>query len=199
LAATPILVIGSPNDWSDYESGSINVPIHFVAKPARRHSLLAGIAAALNHGASSPEAVSGPSNTSTRMRVLVAEDNKVNQWVTRTVLEKLGCEVEIVESGEDACSAAARVSYHCIFMDCHMPGMDGVEAAKRIRVHSAVPIIGLSASTQDEQRRACLDAGMDAFVTKPVSRSGLERVLQNFRPKAEEDAISLVAPAALLQ
>jgi CheY-like chemotaxis protein len=101
----------------------------------------------------------------------VAEDNKVNQHVARAFLEKLGCQVDIVENGRYACSALEREAYDLVLMDCHMPVMDGFEAAHKIRQMQTgkprTPIIALTAAVLSEERQQCFAAGMDDFLGKP--------------------------------
>ena len=105
------------------------------------------------------------------LKILIAEDNAVNQLVTNTMLEKLGYNADSVANGEEALEALYRQSYDVILMDVHMPEMDGIEATRRIRrewKERGPYVIGVTASALPDDRRACLAAGMDDFVTKPV-------------------------------
>jgi len=106
-------------------------------------------------------------------RVLLAEDNRVNQMVAIRMLEKLGCEVVPVCNGLEALEAAASEDFDLVFMDWQMPEMDGVEATHRIREldgpRSEIPIIALTANAIKGDREACLAAGMNDHVPKPVS------------------------------
>ncbi|WP_299641824.1 hybrid sensor histidine kinase/response regulator [Devosia sp.] len=106
------------------------------------------------------------------MKILVAEDNTTNQLVARRLLEKLGHTVDVVSDGVEAVEAVMSHSYDAILMDLSMPKMDGIAATMRIRQiggpSGAVPIIALTANAMDEDRQACLDAGMTGFVTKPI-------------------------------
>ena len=115
-------------------------------------------------------------------RVLVAEDNKVNQLVARKILEKLGCQVDIVENGQQAVEAVAQGDYDLVLMDCQMPVMDGYEASQQIRLSEQsgierIPIIALTANAMKGDRDKCLEAGMDEYVTKPLIISELEQTL----------------------
>ena len=117
--------------------------------------------------------------------VLVAEDNDVNQKVAAKILEKLGYSVELAENGREALAACARRRYDAVLMDGQMPGMDGYEATRRIRLretHGArrVPIIAMTASAMKGDREKCLEAGMDDYVSKPVTPEALEAVLRKW-------------------
>jgi CheY-like chemotaxis protein len=110
-------------------------------------------------------------------RLLLAEDNLVNQKVARGALEKLGYKVDIVSNGADALSAWETGRYHLILMDCQMPVMDGYQAAREIRSRETggarVPIIALTADAMNGAQQQCLAAGMDDYLTKPLNRDRL--------------------------
>jgi two-component system sensor histidine kinase/response regulator len=113
--------------------------------------------------------------------VLIVEDNEVNQLVAREMVTKLGYRVRIVGDGVEAVAAVSGTSFDAVLMDCHMPVMDGFGATAAIRsmpgAASRVPIIAMTAGAQDEDRRRCLEAGMDDFLTKPVDMTALEDTL----------------------
>ncbi|HEX5925524.1 MAG TPA: PAS domain S-box protein [Baekduia sp.] len=115
-------------------------------------------------------------------RVLVAEDNEVNQQVAMLTLRRRGFAVDVVGDGVEAVAASERVAYDLIFMDCHMPRMDGfaATAAIRARKDAAVPIIAMTASSMPEDRERCRVAGMDDFVAKPVRPDDLDAVLRRW-------------------
>jgi len=117
--------------------------------------------------------------------VLVAEDDQVNQMVVEEMLKLLGCEVDVVGDGAAACRAVAESHYDLVFMDCHMPVMDGYEATRRIRRDEQrhgrrVTIVALTADALDSDRERCHEAGMDAFMTKPVSSSQLSATIERW-------------------
>ena len=116
------------------------------------------------------------------LRVLVVEDNIINQKVAMMLLKKFGCVVDVVANGQEALDAVVRIPYEIIFMDCHMPEMDGFEATRAIRARklTEAPIIAMTAAVLDEERQACLDAGMDDFIGKPVLVNTLERMLSKW-------------------
>ena len=115
------------------------------------------------------------------MRVLVAEDNQVNQLFMRTLLRKSGHTVDIAETGAEALKAVQQTNYDVVLMDVQMPEMDGLTATRRIRSlpapHSDIPIIALTANAMSQHRLECLEAGMNDFVSKPVDRVKLHGVL----------------------
>lgn len=118
--------------------------------------------------------------------ILLAEDNEINQEVAKGMLERLNCAVDIAINGEDALIKIKNKSYHLIFMDCHMPVMDGFMASQKIRDYemqqksSRVPIIALTASAMQGDRERCLNAGMDDYLTKPFVRKDLQSVMQQW-------------------
>ena len=119
------------------------------------------------------------------LSVLVAEDDQVNQMVVEGMLTMLGCDVEVVGDGQVAAEAAARGDYDIVFMDCHMPLVDGYEATRRIRKHelahgARVPIVALTADALASDRERCINSGMDDFMTKPVSPAQLARVIKRW-------------------
>lgn len=122
-----------------------------------------------------------------RGRVLVAEDNALNLEITRLFLESMGLDVVSAGDGAEAISACQSTQPDLILMDCEMPGIDGLEATRRIRADAPlrrVPIIALTAHALPEDRQACLDAGMDDYLSKPVDRLRLYRALRPWLPAA---------------
>ncbi len=128
-----------------------------------------------------------PQEPSAPRRILVADDNEINQVVACKFLQKLGYQVEVARSGKEAIESLARTSYDAVLMDCEMPEMDGYEATSLIRQQKSdhrLPIIALTGNASPEDAQRCRDAGMDDVVTKPVTlpalRIALDRLLQAF-------------------
>jgi signal transduction histidine kinase/DNA-binding response OmpR family regulator len=117
------------------------------------------------------------------LRILLVEDNKVNQRVALTMLERLGFLADAVDNGFDALSALESATYDLVLMDVQMPEMDGYEITRRIRaadprvLNPGIPIIAMTAHVQDRDRDACLAAGMNDFVSKPIRLDALSAIL----------------------
>lgn len=118
------------------------------------------------------------------IRLLVVDDNPVNQKVAVKMLEKLGHRVDVAGNGQEALTALARHRYNLVFMDCQMPEMDGFETTRMIRTHEQpgdhLPIIAMTANAMHGDREHCLSAGMDDFVSKPVKSQDLSTVLSRW-------------------
>ncbi len=135
------------------------------------------------------------------LKVLVAEDNPMNQKVVRLILEKLQCEVDIAVGGAEAIQAAAKKTYDIIFLDCQMPGVDGYEAVRRIREAEAgkqgTPVVALTAHAMASDREKCLAAGMDDYLSKPISLEEMGRTLEKWSSgRKVAEAPTRVATAA---
>jgi two-component system, sensor histidine kinase and response regulator len=140
------------------------------------------------------------------LRILLAEDNHVNQKVAVRLLEKRGHQVVLVENGADALAALARESFDLVFMDVHMPGMDGIEATIAIRAHEKLtgqhqPIVAMTAAATVSDQQRCLAAGMDGTLAKPIDLVKLDQVLmlyadrraQTFKPPPQKPVPALVS------
>lgn len=116
--------------------------------------------------------------------VLIAEDHPVNQRVIQGMVEKLGLRAEIVSNGLEAVHAVCHRHYAAILMDCQMPEMDGIEATKFIRGNEEsigrIPIVAVTAFGHDDDRRRCLEAGVDEFMVKPIRMEALADVLRRW-------------------
>lgn len=127
------------------------------------------------------DAVTQPAHR--RCRILLVEDNRVNQIVASGLLQKMGHEVDHAENGERALAALALKPYDLVLMDCQMPVMDGYEATRRIRQNpqwSQLPVIAVTANVMSGDREECLAAGMDDYITKPYNRKILGDVIQRW-------------------
>ncbi len=135
-------------------------------------------------------------------RILLAEDNRVNQQVAVGILRKLGCRhVDVAANGTEALRAAAGGRHDLILMDVQMPEMDGLTAARRIRSGAAgqgaalVPIVALTAHATGEDRERCLAAGMNDYLAKPVTPEALCRALERWLPRDGVESASGACPA----
>ena len=147
-------------------------------------------------GAHAPEAAAAllaapvklaPAPVQASLNVLVAEDNPVNQRVATAMLKRRGHEVTIAGNGAEAVALIAERTFDAVFMDVQMPEMDGLEATQAIRRAEAgtgrhLPIIAMTAHAMNGDRERCLAAGMDDYLTKPVSIAGIDRVLAALAP-----------------
>jgi len=154
---------------------------HSVRTPVRRGALREAVLAALGLHRSDPPDVPAPDGGPTRsLCILVAEDNPVHQRAATLLLTRLGHRVDVVPDGELAVDAILGTDYDLVLMDLHMPRLDGIAATRRVRLHrpgDRPRIVALTAGATDDNRRACLHAGMNGFLTKPVEARDLVRVI----------------------
>jgi PAS domain S-box-containing protein len=128
-------------------------------------------------------------------RLLLAEDNEVNTLLAIKQFKRFGLEATVVSNGRAAVDACANEPFDIIFMDCNMPVMDGFEATKAIRQSATdggrhIPIVAMTANASTTDRDACIAAGMDDFVTKPVSLPDLRMLLERWLPEVAEGAVT---------
>jgi len=166
-------------------SGSHSRIAAYLSKPVRRAELIDTVAAVVAAG-SRPAAQFPPPPAAaplpgTGSRVLVAEDNPVNQLVAAAMLKRLGYQSDVVANGHEAVQSLAHIPYLAVLMDCQMPEMNGYEASMEIRRREGtgwhIPIVAVTASAIKGDEERCLAAGMDAYVTKPVTVETLGTVL----------------------
>ena len=153
----------------------------YLIKPLRRASVAARVQAALHPETEIEAAAPAPVEDerarpegASGLRVLLAEDNPVNAMLALALLKREGCVVDRVSTGEEALSALNRAPYDLVLMDVRMPRLDGLEATRIFRARGGViPIIALTANAFEEDRRRCLEAGMDDFLSKPLDPGSL--------------------------
>ena len=164
----------------------------WLPKPVRLAALHAAIARAASADAGERDpadadaASRAPRPLADRGRVLVVEDNELNQVVARGLVERLGFTTAVAANGSDALDALRREHYDVVLMDCHMPVMDGFAATRRIREsergRTRLPVVALTASATVSDRERCLSAGMDDHLAKPIDADALAAVLDRWVP-----------------
>ncbi|MDA8243753.1 MAG: PAS domain S-box protein [Elusimicrobia bacterium] len=174
--------LGREMTREELEGENISVCIH---KPTRPSTLLRAVNSAL-FGEAGQESAQAPkrepSPLSRYFRILLAEDNPVNQKVAMRQLEKLGYEASLAANGLEAVAAVKDSSFDLVLMDCQMPEMDGFQATREIRRLQAdeqrrMPIIAMTANALQGDKEKCLEAGMDAYIPKPVRIEQLETLI----------------------
>ena len=174
--------------------------LNYLTKPVRQADLCRAVLDALGAPRSAPPRapVSEIAQPAHGTRVLLAEDNTVNQMVAVAMLNKLGCIVEVVRNGREALAAMTPGRFDIVLMDCQMPEMDGFEATRTLRTLEAeggrarIPVIALTANALEGDRERCLNAGMDDYLAKPYKPEHLKNMLNTWSAGA-----SAPAPAAI--
>ncbi|MFK7958662.1 MAG: EAL domain-containing protein [Lysobacterales bacterium] len=197
--AALMVLSSSVQDISAHKIQSSGINRH-LSKPVRQDTLLSGLLQhipQLEAANDLPLAGSQSVDKLPDLRLLLAEDNPVNQEVALAMLEPLGCAVEVAHDGHEALSAVKNQAFNVILMDCHMPGMDGFEATRQIRQQEQadgtgpVTIIALTADVQKGIEQQCRDAGMSGYLSKPFDQ---EKLLSTIRHWAAAQAASITAP-----
>ena len=161
-----------------------------LQKPVRQHQMLACLREVMGEIVS-VTANMNPVTEKLRGKILLAEDNLVNQEVTISMLMSLGCEVDLAGNGLEAVEAADRDTYDLILMDCHMPEMDGFDASSQIRLmereqgQNPVTIVALTADVEKGIKARCQATGMDDYMSKPFTRKRLASILKRWLPLEE--------------
>jgi CheY-like chemotaxis protein len=203
IRGTVLVMLTSVGHWDTVrhtESASIDA---CLSKPVRQSQLFNTLATAWSKKLH--VAIADPARPASRIadmksvlaarsadwpiRVLVAEDNVVNQKVAVRMLERLGLRADVAANGREAVSMFELLPYDLVFMDCQMPEMDGYEAAGEIRRREGpgrhVAIIAMTADAMAGCREQCLEAGMDDFISKPVAMEALFEALRRWAPVKE--------------
>jgi CheY-like chemotaxis protein len=188
-----VVMLTSERRPGDVDRGRALGVVAHLLKPVRHDQLLRTVQAAIGRPAEQAPPAPGPrgaaSDASKPLRVLVAEDNPVNQRLAEALLVRRGHEVVLVGNGREAIAACAAGPFDLVFMDVQMPEMDGFEATAAIRSAERgsgghVPIVAMTAHAMRGDRERCLDSGMDDYITKPISLSELDRVLERVETQA---------------
>ncbi|HEV2963865.1 MAG TPA: two-component regulator propeller domain-containing protein [Candidatus Angelobacter sp.] len=197
LAATAIMMLTSDDyHGTALRCAEMNVGAYLI-KPVKQSELLAALRRALVSPkaviASRPVAPAAPIDSlSDGLRILVAEDNVVNQKLAWRLLEKMGHHVTVAESGIEALEQVQKRAYDLILMDVQMPEMDGFAATQAIRewekdVGSHIAIIAMTAHAMKGDYEMCLSVGMDGYITKPINSEGLKNTIQQVLRSLEKD------------
>jgi CheY-like chemotaxis protein/HPt (histidine-containing phosphotransfer) domain-containing protein len=187
IARTPVVLITAigrrKSDVEAFRASGVNA---FIIKPVRQSQLASAVAGVIGERSTLPppdfmpdEAASPVSDRAPR--ILVVEDNEVNQKVALGQLRTLGLEAKVIGSGAEAIDAVGERTYDLVLLDCQMPDIDGYEVAKEIRRREdgarRVPIVAVTAYVLEGERERCLAAGMDDYLSKPVSTARLAETL----------------------
>lgn len=211
LAPTRLILLTSSGQRGDAAVAHAAGYAAYLTKPVRKAQLLACLTT-VHASSEAPQTLItihslAEAAVQAAVRILVTEDNVVNQKVAVRMLEKLGYRADVVANGCEALDALARIPYAAVLMDCQMPEMDGFETTAEIRrrealpvhepsdsemkhassfTHDAppqrIPIIAMTANAQPEDRARCLATGMDDYLSKPVRQEDLKRVLDGCAP-----------------
>ncbi len=211
LAATAVILVSSVGTAHDYRSRlqALDVGV-WLTKPVPQSSLYNALVKVLPYRAEVRTQARAPGKADAsaqpptgqlkllagrKLRVLLAEDNPINQKLAKFQLKKLGADVDCVSNGREAVDAVMRIPYDAVLMDCQMPEMDGYEATKEIRQREGsqrhTQIVALTAHALAGDRETCLAAGMDAYISKPVKPEILEGILaQVVAPSAASASVA---------
>lgn len=186
---------GNPAMFQRIFDGYLVRPVRASSLRARLEALMSGTAPTFprenirddyRHSGVEREEIAPAPRLSVGLNILVAEDNEINALLTRTLLERDGHTVRVASNGQEVLDALDDdgAPTDIVLMDLHMPGMDGFEATRRIRAladeRSSVPVIALTANAMADDRQTCLTAGMDDYLSKPVSPDALSRMLSDW-------------------
>ncbi|NUP04476.1 MAG: response regulator [Polyangiaceae bacterium] len=202
LSSVLLVLIASIGDCLDDEAAQAAGFDACLAKPIRERSLRDTLVRLTRHrltpvDASSYRPAGDSQRPAGRRRILLAEDNEINQMVAVEMLAELGCDVDVASDGEQAVEAVTSHDYDLILMDCQMPGMDGMQAAAAIRNWrgaAAPPIVALTAHALAGDRERILAGGMDDYLTKPVTHEALKRTLARWANRASPPRATPLPP-----
>jgi CheY-like chemotaxis protein len=177
----PILLVTAYGNFMPIEEVSALAPLQQQARPLARNALYQALRRILQPQAETPDdARLDATSPQRRGRVLLVEDNPVNQLVAKGMLGKLGCEVVTAAHGGEALDQLEQSDFDLVLMDCNMPVMDGYEASRQIRRSGRwpqLPIVALTANAMSEERERCRAAGMNDYLAKPFRREELGALL----------------------
>ncbi len=177
----PAIILLPPNERARIETYRAQGFAGYLIKPLRRASLAERVLAVLGEGVQRADAVEDERVAPAMapgLRVLLVEDNAINALLARTLLAREGCMVDHAGGGEDAMAALKVGRYDLILMDMRMPGMSGLDATRALRASGLdTPVVALTANAFEDDRHACLAAGMNDFLVKPLAPDALRGIL----------------------
>ncbi|MCO7525500.1 response regulator [Pseudomonas asiatica] len=183
---TPILLVTAYGNFLPSEQSVALAPLHQLARPLARNALYQTLRRTLQgHEPEHPLATPAITLEQGRARILLVEDNPVNQLVAKGMLVKLGCQVQLATQGAEALELLEQDEFDLVLMDCNMPVMDGYEASRRIRQSGRwpdLPIVALTANAMPEERERCRAAGMNDYLAKPFRREELLALVEHWVP-----------------
>jgi two-component system, sensor histidine kinase and response regulator len=198
ISSTRLILLTSLGRRGDAKAAHDAGIAAYLTKPIRQSQLYECLSLVLANSLPGASGTAQPSSSlitrhslseahaQSRGRILVAEDNPVNQKVAVKMIEKFGYRVDVAGNGREAVEALERIPYAMVFMDCHMPVMDGFQATHAIRRREGggrrTPIIAMTANAMQADREQCLEAGMDDFLSKPVVSKALAATLNRWLP-----------------
>ncbi len=189
-AQLPILLVTGYGSFLPPPRAATLTPLHQLARPLSRAALHQALQRVLmrlpDETPTAKPATAEPQHRNAR--VMLVEDNAVNQLVAKGMLAKLGCEVLLASHGAEALSQLEQAPVDLVLMDCNMPVMDGYEATRRIRQSGrwpGLPIIALTANALPDERERCRAAGMDDYLAKPFRREELVTMLDTWLPATQ--------------
>ena len=182
----PILLVTAYGNFLPGEEAAQLAPLQQQARPLARNALYQTLQRILQGSDDAgPVAQAGTQTSERRARILLVEDNPVNQLVAKGMLGKLGCEVIVAAHGGEALEQLEQAAFDLVLMDCNMPVMDGYEASRRIRQSGRwpdLPIVALTANAMPEERERCRAAGMNDYLAKPFRREELLALIDHWVP-----------------
>lgn len=173
----PIGILATMDALAGLASGAAAGHFQVLTNPWRQAALRAFLS-----GAALELPSPSPSEARLRGKVLVVDDHPINRKVMHAMLENLGLASHEVASGQEALDRLSAEAFDLLLMDCEMPGMDGFEATQKLRLHSTVPVVALTAHVLEGTREKCLAAGMDDYLSKPVKVEALMAALHRWLP-----------------
>ena len=217
LASIPLVILTSLGQRGHSAAAQAAGVAGYLTKPVREGHLRRCLATVLSGATAARDLTSGEGGSPTtptrplvtrhtlierrthaRARILLAEDNEVNQRIAVKMLERTGCLVDVVVNGARALEALASTRYDLVLMDCQMPELDGFEATRALRIREGdgrrTPVVAMTANAMAGDRERCIEAGMDGYLTKPVRPDELTAAVSQWLPLVEPD-VDRIQPA----